>query len=199
MSYNIRYNNPADGENQWDLRKDRLVQKVTLDDCDIIGFQEVLASQMNYLDSTMTDYKWVGVGRDDGKQGGEYAPIFYKKDKFSIDHWGTQWLSETPDTPSLGWDAACIRIASWAVLKSQEDGSCMLFINTHFDHVGQQARINGSRVIVALADSLKGVYGKLPLVLTGDFNSVVQDDALTPIVGSFRYGMDACANPVAPS
>ncbi len=199
MSFNIRYNNPGDGEHNWQNRRERVLQKMNLDFVDIVGFQEVLADQLDYLDSTMVDYDWVGVGRDDGKRAGEFSPIFYKKDIFTSHASGTTWLSPTPDTPSIGWDAACIRIATWAVLERKETGEKLLMINTHFDHVGKTAREESSKVIVALADSLKSVYKDLPQVLLGDFNTVERDPSLSPITGTFRHARGYCVDAPTPT
>ncbi len=199
MSFNIRYNNPGDGENNWTNRRERVVQKMNLDFADIMGLQEVLADQLEYLDSTLVDYHWVGVGRDDGKSAGEFAPIFYKKDVFTLKDNGNTWLSPTPATPSIGWDAACIRIATWAVLERRDNGEQLILINTHFDHVGKTAQEQSSKVVVALADSLKNVYQDMPQVLLGDFNTVERDPVLSPITGAFRHARGYCVDAPTPT
>ncbi|MFI3331946.1 MAG: endonuclease/exonuclease/phosphatase family protein [Rikenellaceae bacterium] len=189
MSYNIRLNTNSDGQYRWDERKDRMITKLEIDGADIIGFQEALSSQVRYLSSHLKDYDWVGVGRDNGKRGGEYTPIFYKKDRFILSSWGTYWLSETPSVPSLGWDAACHRTATWALLESRTDGQPLLFINTHFDHVGVEARVNSSKAIAELADSLCEEFGVSRVLLVGDFNVPVYNSSLSPILESFDYAL----------
>lgn len=193
-SFNIRYNNPDDGDYRWDSRRDRLVQKVLLDGSDVVGFQEVLSDQMDFLREKLPSYGSVGVGRDDGKRAGEYAPIFYRKDLFGVAVSGHRWLSPTPDRASIGWDAACIRIATWAVLQGLEGGDRLLVINTHFDHVGHIARRKSSEIVVALADSLARVY-RSPVVLMGDFNSPTSDSDLAVIVNNFDNAQCNCAVP----
>lgn len=190
--YNIRYANTHDGDFAWEKRSDKVLQKLRLDDSDIVGMQEVLAVQMDFLTAGLTDYSSVGVGRDDGKRGGEFAPIFYKKDKFSCLDSGFRWLSPTADVPSIGWDAACIRLATWIVLENKESKKKLLVINTHYDHVGLTARNNSSAIILSLADSLEKKYS-CATVLMGDFNSQASDQALAEIVSTFDNALCSCS------
>ena len=131
MSFNIRYDNPSDGDQNWHLRKENVVRMINFYDLDIIGMQEVLVSQLNYLKDNLPGYQAVGVGREDGKDKGEFSPVFYRKDRFKELKSGTFWLSETPDKVSKGWDAALERIASWVVLKDNLTGKEFIFMNTH--------------------------------------------------------------------
>lgn len=167
-TYNIRYNNPSDSGNLWQDRKDKVAQLIKYHDFEIMGIQEALNNQINDLDSLLSDYSWVGAGRDDGKQKGEYAAIFYKKDRFECLKNGIFWLSGTDlNTPNKGWDAVLPRICTWAIFKDKKNNKQFILMNTHFDHVGKIARVESAKLIIAKAHE----FAKdLPLILTGDFN-----------------------------
>ncbi len=179
MSFNIRYDNPADGDQNWHQRKENVVRMINFYDLDIIGMQEVLVSQLNYLKDNLQDYQAVGVGRKDGKEKGEFSPVFYRKDRFKELKSGTFWLSETPDKVSKGWDAALERIASWVVLKDNITGKEFIFMNTHFDHRGKKARIESAALLKAKATELAA---GMQLILTGDFNLVPESEGIQTIV-----------------
>lgn len=169
MSFNIRLQTPVDKENGWDYRKGVLLEEIIANAPDLLGVQEAKWVQMEYLIAGLPDYGWIGVGRDDGKQGGEFSAVFFKKDRFEAVDTGTFWLSETPDKPgSLGWDAACRRVVSWGKfrVKSRPD-RLFVFANTHFDHVGQVARLESAKLIQS---RLASIAGDLPLMVSGDFN-----------------------------
>lgn len=168
VTSNVRYDEAEDGINRWDNRKDALAAEILSADPDIIGTQECLHHQRQYLKKMLKGYKTVGVAREDGKKDGEYSAIFYRKDRFKAVKCGNFWLSETPDVPSLGWDAACIRIASWAFLEEKATGKRFFFVNTHLDHVGGVARREGVNLLCRKA--LEIGQG-CPMVVTGDFNS----------------------------
>lgn len=179
MSFNIRYDNPADGDQNWHQRKENVVRMINFYDLDIIGMQEVLVSQLNYLKDNLQGYQAVGVGREDGKEKGEFSPVFYRKDRFKELKSGTFWLSETPEKVSKGWDAALERIASWVVLKDNITGKEFIFMNTHFDHRGKQARIESAALLKAKATELAA---GMQLILTGDFNLVPESEGIQTIV-----------------
>ena len=150
-SYNVRYANPADEQrgNGWSQRCPVICNQIAYESFDLVGMQEVLKSQFDDLSNRLSrDYGCIGVGRNDGKTSGEYAPIFYKKDRFILLDSGCFWLSETPDKPSVGWDAKYPRICSWAQLQDRNTGNTLYFLNTHFDHVGKQARKESACMIV---------------------------------------------------
>lgn len=172
MSLNIRYDNPSDGPNAWSNRKEALQEFVDSVQPHFIGMQEVLHHQLLYLDSSLTDYSYVGVGRDDGALKGEYAPIFHRKDLYELVFYRNHWLSETPDTVSIGWDAALPRIAGFAKFRHLESGKHIMVVNTHFDHIGKQALDNSSMLIDGLIKqySLMRPYVD-GIILTGDFNA----------------------------
>ena len=168
MSYNIRYDNPKDGKNQWQLRKGTLTDYFLKQTPDIIGMQEVLHNQLLDLTKALEDYAYVGVGREDGKSKGEYSPIFYHKTKLSILESGTFWLSETPEQISVGWDAALERICTYARFEHHKSKKQFWVFNTHFDHVGKVARTQAARLI--LNQIQKYNPQNLPILITGDFN-----------------------------
>lgn len=179
MTFNIRYDNPEDGENNWKYRKDRVANTVYFYDVDILGTQEVLYNQLEDLKKALLEYDVVGVGREDGKKKGEYSALWYRKERFSLLDSGNFWLSETPETVgSKGWDAACERIASWAKLKDISSGQDYFVLNTHLDHVGVVARREGIRLIL---DRIQELSNGLPVIVTGDFNSEPDSEVVKQI------------------
>lgn len=178
ITYNIRYDNSGDGENQWSKRKDYLCDQIAFYSPDIFGIQEGLQHQVAYIDSTFVDYKYVGVGRDDGKTKGEYSAIFYNTEKFKVIKKGTFWLSETPNIVSVGWDASMERICTYALFQNKVTHQQLWVFNIHFDHIGNLARAKSAELII---DKIKLLNTQnLPLVLMGDFN-------LTPETKPIQY------------
>lgn len=173
MSYNIRLDVASDGENRWDNRKDMLTEQVVKLSPDFMGVQEALPQQMDYLEANLKGYKYVGVGRDNGKREGEFSAIFYNTTKYKVLQQATFWLSETPDVPSFGWDAACRRVCTYGLFENLKTKKQLWIFNTHFDHEGNVARINSAKIILA---KIKEVNTQnLPFALTGDFN--LEDDS----------------------
>lgn len=185
MTFNVRYDNPEDSLDNWQYRKDVAAAVIRDNDIDLLGTQEVLANQMNDLRDRLSGYTSVGVGREDGKEKGEFSAIFYKKDRFNEVESGTFWLSETPeDAGSKGWDGACERIATWAVLQDKATKRKIFFINTHLDHVGKQARDEGVKLLLNRSRELsKG----LPAFITGDFNSRPDSDVYKHVTGNGEF------------
>lgn len=166
ISYNIRLDTEVDGVNQWKHRSDRVVSLIQANTPDFLGVQEALDNQVEYLQRMLPDYAMAGVGRDDGKERGEYSAIFYRKSEFELIQQKTFWLSETPELPgSKSWDAAITRIVTWIRVKDKTTGKTFTLVNTHFDHVGTEARAQSARMI-------KNVFKNIaePLIITGDFN-----------------------------
>ena len=181
-TFNIRYDNPADSLNNWKYRKDSVAAFITKIDFDVIGMQEVLHNQLQDLKERLPQYTAVGVGREDGKTKGEYAPLFFRSDKFELLDSNTFWLSQYPDSAGfIGWDGACTRIATWAKLKDKENGSIFMAVNTHFDHVGIEARKKSALLII---EKIKEIVGKNPAVVTGDFNVTDSSEAYSTITGN---------------
>lgn len=168
MTWNIRLDTPDDGKNQWLYRRDAMGQVIHKQLPDILGVQEAMDNQMKDLRKRLKGYRSIGVARDDGKKAGEYSAIFYNKKKLTPIRCGTFWLSETPDVPgSRGWDAACNRVVTWAEFEHKPSRSHFVMMNTHFDHMGDTARVESAHLIIKKAASLSE---KLPVIVTGDFN-----------------------------
>ena len=168
MSYNIRMGSAKDGTNSWEFRYPATALMLEDQKPDVFGVQEAFNYQIRFIEDNFEDYDCVGVGRDDGKQKGEFMSIFWNKKTVKMIKWGTFWLSETPEKPSMGWDAACKRTATWALMKDKKTGKQFYFVNTHLDHRGTEARKKGLELIVSrIAEINPKGY---PMVLTGDFN-----------------------------
>jgi endonuclease/exonuclease/phosphatase family metal-dependent hydrolase len=168
VSYNIRYNNLNDGINQWDFRKESIVNYLKKNNPDVIGMQEVLNGQLVYLTEELSDYLFIGVGREDGKKKGEYSPILFNQTTLELKESNTFWLSETPDEISVGWDAALERICTYARFKHIKTGKQFWIFNTHFDHIGKNARAQSVQLILKKLIDLNKI--DLPTVVMGDFN-----------------------------
>ena len=168
MSFNIRYNNPGDGENAWPNRKDFAASMIRFHRADFAGLQEALKGQIDDLAERLPEYGWFGVGRDDGKEGGEFTPIFYRKDRFEFLEKSTFWLSEEPEVPgSRGWDTAITRIVTWGRFRDKTTGKVFFHFNTHFDHRGLQAREESARLLLI---KIEKIAETAPIIVTGDFN-----------------------------
>ena len=168
-SYNIRYDNSGDKEkgNGWERRCPIMVNQIQFYDFDILGAQEVLHNQLEDMLKGLPQYAYIGVGRDDGETKGEYAPIFYKKDRFKLLKSGHFWLSEETSYPNKGWDAALPRICTWGQFRDLKKKKNIWFFNLHFDHVGVEARKQSTKLVL---DKIKEMCGKDAVILTGDFN-----------------------------
>lgn len=171
MSFNIRNGKAKDGENHWEKRDYLLAETIRMFDPDLLGTQEVYDFQGKYLQESLPEYGFHGVGRNDGKTEGEYVPIMYKKDRFQVSDSGHFWLSETPNVPgSKSWDTSLTRMASWVQLSDlKNDGAKIMFVNTHFDHQGQIARLESMRLIRKRAE--KFMAKGIPFIIVGDFNT----------------------------
>lgn len=168
MSFNIRLNVASDKENAWTERKQDVADLLTYYHPDYFGVQEALPEQMKDIKNGLKNYDYVGVGRDDGKEKGEFSAIFYDTNRLSVVKSGTFWLSETPETPSKGWDAALNRICSYAIFKDKKSKKEFLAMNLHFDHIGNVARVKSSELILKKIKELNPK--NLPVTLSGDFN-----------------------------
>lgn len=175
ITYNIRFDNPNDGENKWDLRKDFLNKQIQFYEPDVFGIQEGKLHQLQYLDSTLTNYKYIGIGRDNSPSQGEFSAVFYNHKKLRLIKDATFWLSETPEKVSKGWDAMFERICTYALFEDLKTKQKFYVFNTHFDHVGIVARTNSARLIIEKINIIN--KEKLPFILTGDFNSETNSDA----------------------
>lgn len=168
MSYNIRYATVNDGENQWENRKEQLINQLRFYEPDLLGLQEALPEQIDYLDQELPAYDYLGVGRDDGDRKGEFSAIFYKTRDLQLLKDSTFWLSPTPQKPSTGWDAAYPRVCTYGKFQRKSDGQQFLLFNTHFDHMGEKARVESMKLILTQIKKLN--TENLPVILTGDLN-----------------------------
>lgn len=169
MSFNIRLDVASDGENRWDARKDKVAGLISYYEPDFVGGQEVQHHQLQYLSDSLNGYSFIGVGRDDGKQEGEYSCIFYKKDKFNLIQQSTFWLSPTPDSVSFGWNAACRRVCTYGLFQSKKTKQFVWVFNTHFDHISEPARAESAKLIVRKIGEVNTKH--YPVIVSGDFNS----------------------------
>lgn len=183
-SYNVRYDFPTDRENgnAWEVRFKVLGDLVNYERWDIFGAQEVLDHQLNDLVRLLDGYDYIGVGRDDGAKEGEYAPIFYRKDRMRCLDKGCFWLSETPDVVgSTGWDASCPRICTWGRFEDKNTKWTFWFFNLHMDHIGVTARREGARLLLS---RIQEMCGDGQYIVTGDFNVDQNSEVYSILAGS---------------
>ncbi len=168
-SFNVRYHNTSDSinGNGWKERCPVICSLIRFHDFEVFGAQEVLHDQLQDMLAGLPGYDYIGVGRDDGKTKGEYAPIFYIKDKFKVLESGHFWLSEITDKPNRGWDAALPRICTWAEFKDLETGFEFFVFNLHMDHIGVEDRKNSAILVLK---KITEIVDDKPVILTGDFN-----------------------------
>jgi endonuclease/exonuclease/phosphatase family metal-dependent hydrolase len=195
ITYNIRFDNPGDGENRWDARKENLVSLLREYNPDIFGIQEGLIHQVKYIDSVLADYNFLGKGRDDGMEAGEFCAIFFKKAEFLLLQQGLFWLSETPGTPSRGWDAALNRICVYGLFESTSTRHRFLVFNTHLDHIGVLAREKSIELILEKADTLNPDH--LPVIILGDFNLEPGDRAFENLLNRYMDSKSACTGEIS--
>jgi endonuclease/exonuclease/phosphatase family metal-dependent hydrolase len=168
MTFNLRVPFILDGPNYWSFRKGLMVSTIRKFDPDVLGTQECVESQAEYLRAQLSDYEFFGVGRNDGKTRGEMCALFFKKAKFDKLDGGHFWLSETPEKPgSKSWGSGWPRMVTWAKLRRRSDGQTICVFNTHFDVWGKRARIESARL---LRERMSQIAGNFPTVVTGDFN-----------------------------
>lgn len=176
MSFNVRYGTAQDSDNVWPKRRDAACAMIRDQHPAVFGVQEALDFQLEYFNEHCPGYEYVGVGREDGVSEGEHMAVFYDTDRIELLEWGTYWLSDTPDIPSTGWDAACRRTATWTLMRDKAAKRKFYFVNTHLDHVGKEARRRGLLLIV---ERIKAMNPEgWPMVLTGDMNVYPDDPCL---------------------
>lgn len=181
ITFNIRYDNPKDSINAWPVRAGLVSAFLSVEKPDIFGLQEVLANQMEYLDSVMTRYGSAGVGRSDGVKAGEMNPVFYRKDRFEMIRTKTFWLSENPEAAgSMAWGAGLPRIVTWMELADKNTHQHFFFFNTHFAHDSDSARIMSARLLLDKVDSIALGF---PFIITGDFNMPISSRGYEILTG----------------
>jgi endonuclease/exonuclease/phosphatase family metal-dependent hydrolase len=186
MTFNIRYDNPADNANNWKYRREYVYSMILKNDIDVMGTQEVLSTQLTDLLGGVPQFGYAGVGRKDGISAGEYSAVFYKKERFEMLKSGTFWLSENPSAVGVkGWDAAIERIVTWVILKERSTGKEFAFINTHFDHMGQVARRESAKLLLS---KVTEIAKDLPVFVTGDLNASPDSEVLQIILDSKNPG-----------
>jgi len=193
MSYNIKYDNLNDTVNNWNNRKLAMVRLIKNYNPKIFGTQEALHHQITYLDNSLTSYSYVGVGRDDGKEKGEYTAIHYDSTALKVLETGTFWLSETPDKVSIGWDAAMERICTYGLFQNKTTKKQFYVFNTHFDHIGKKARIKSAELIVKKMKAIN--TQKLPSVLMGDLNLTPQETTIVYLGKQLKDGYQITKKP----
>lgn len=180
MTFNIRYNTRSDSLNAWPYRKDKVASQILFHDAQIVGVQEALHQQLADLQDRLPRFRYLGVGRDDGKQKGEYSAIFYDTSRLQVLQSETFWLSETPAVPgSKSWDAAITRVVTWARMKDRVTKKIFYVFNTHFDHIGQVARRESAKLLL---QKIKEIAGAAPAIISGDFNARPADEPVQVIV-----------------
>lgn len=187
MSFNIRLGDADDGDNSWPNRKEAVIDMIETIAPDIIGLQEVKTMQIEYLAENLPQYSLVGVGRDDGIRKGEHMLVMFGTEKYDLLDSGNFWLSETPDEVSRGWDGACNRMVTWVKLREKGGEKEFFFFNTHLDHKGEQARLEGVKLLVSKIDE---IAGKNTAFVTGDFNAPPADEVLQPMFTRFDSARD---------
>ena len=176
MTYNIRYDSPNDGDNRWDNRKADLVNLIQSYEPNFLGVQEAMFHQLQYIQDNLANYTYIGVGRDDGRNNGEFSAIFYDSTKYNLLTSSTFWLSEYSDSVFVGWDASMPRVCTFGLFEHQISGQKIWVFNTHFDHIGVIARKESANLIL---EKIKWLNTEnYPVILTGDFNALPKD---TPI------------------
>ena len=174
MTFNIRYNTVADSMNGWPYRKDKVASQILFHEAHIIGVQEALHEQIMELQQLLPQYKYKGVGRDDGKEKGEYSAIFYDTTRLQALQSKTFWLSESPGVAgSKSWDAAITRIVTWIKFRDKKTKKIFFAFNTHFDHIGKVARMESAKILL---QKVKEIGGSTASVITGDFNATPGDE-----------------------
>jgi len=184
MTYNIRYDNPNDGENQWSKRKEYLCSQILFYSPDVFGIQEGLNHQVAYINDSFKNYNYVGIGRDDGKEKGEYCAIFYNSKKLKALKNDTFWLSETPSEISVGWDASMERICTYVLLKDKKSKQKFWVFNAHFDHIGDQARLKSVELILNKIEAIN--TNNFPIILMGDFNLLPKTKAIQQLSAAMK-------------
>lgn len=193
MSFNIRYDNPNDAENSWERRKEEVVQLVDFYNPDFLGIQEGLIRQLEFVNSHLSHYDYVGKGRDDGKEKGEFTAIFYDTTKYELIETKTFWLSETPDTVSVGWDASMERISTYGAFVHKNTNDSLFLFNCHFDHIGPMSRKMSADLIRKKIKEF-GLEAK-KVVVMGDLNCKPQTEPLKLLCQELDDALEVAAKP----
>ena len=192
MSFNVRYKNIGDsGGRSWTNRRAAVLKMFADQKPDIVGIQEAMWAQKAYLDQNLSAYKSIGVGRNNGANSGEFIVIYYLEKIVKLESWGTFWLSETPSTPSRGWDASLFRTATYATFTHIESGKKFFVINTHLDDSGTVARTKSMELLGIKMKTLNMDINDYPMILIGDFNMTIDDNNFNGISFMGNARMDS--------
>ena len=193
LTYNIKYDAKSDTVNNWNFRKEAMIKLLQHYEPVFIGLQEALIHQVSYLDDALPSYSYIGVGRDDGKEKGEYTAIFYDSTQYKVVQSNTFWLSETPEKISKGWDAALERICTYGLFEHRTTQKQIWIFNTHFDHIGELARENSAQLVV---DKIKKINSAMiPIVLMGDFNLEPERKGISILKSYLQDGKEITQKP----
>jgi len=194
LTFNIRYDNPHDKKDNWQHRKEKVIQLISHYQPVIFGIQEGLANQVNYINEALEEYQYIGVGRDDGKTKGEYCAIFFDRKKYRVLQSSTFWLSETPDKISVGWDADIQRICTYGLFEHVITKNKIWVFNTHFDHIGKIAQEHSAKL---LSDTIQKINkNNWPVVLMGDFNVTPEQKPIALLKSNLAYALEISEKPL---
>lgn len=193
MSFNIRYNNPNDGVNWWENRKEEVVQLIDFYHPEFLGIQEGLSNQLEFIVDKLNGYNYIGVGRDDGKQKGEFAAIIFDTTKFKLIETKTFWLSQTPDTVSVGWDASMERISTYGAFINKNTKDSIFIFNCHFDHIGKISQKMSSELILKKINEFG--LNDSRLIVMGDLNCESQDEPIQVFLEELDDAADISEKP----
>ena len=188
VTYNIKYDDRSTQQNSWVLRKEGMIELIHSISPDILGIQEGLMHQVDYLDTNLNSFRYVGVGRDDGNKKGEFCAIYYNKNKYRLIKSSTFWLSENPSEVSIGWDAALERICTYAQLETLNGNNKIWIFNTHFDHFGKMAREQSAKLLIKKIRNIN-TDGE-PTVVMGDFNALDNSKVIEVLKKEFKDSME---------
>ncbi|MFD1314038.1 endonuclease/exonuclease/phosphatase family protein [Namhaeicola litoreus] len=192
MTFNIRYATANDKENQWELRKEELADLLVKNRPDIFGIQEGLKFQLDFIEKKLKQYTYFGVAREDGKESGEYSPIFFDTTKYTLIEESTFWLAENTSCCNIGWDAAHKRICTYGLFKEKSSKNNFWVFNTHFDHKGEIARQKEAELILKQIEKIN--HEKFPVVLMGDFNALPDSEPILKIKAKMKDGLEFTSN-----
>jgi endonuclease/exonuclease/phosphatase family metal-dependent hydrolase len=193
MSFNIRLDVASDGENRWDARKEKVASLMNYYEADFIGAQEVQHHQLAFLKTKLINYSSIGVGRDDGREAGEYSCIFFNTKNFELLQQSTFWLSQTPDSVSMGWDAVCNRVCTYGLFQSKKTKKMFWVFNTHFDHIGKTARLESAKLIIEKIQQLN--TKNYPVIFSGDLNCKPEESSYQYINSVLKNTRDISRQP----
>jgi endonuclease/exonuclease/phosphatase family metal-dependent hydrolase len=188
VTYNIKYDDRSGDQNSWIMRKEGMIKLINSISPDILGIQEGLLHQVDYLDTNLDNFRYVGVGRDDGNKKGEFCAIYYNKNKYRLIKNSTFWLSNSPSDVSIGWDAALERICTYAQLETLNGKNKIWIFNTHFDHFGKMAREKSAKLLIKKIRNINP-DGE-PTVIMGDFNAFANSKVIEILKREFKDSME---------